>query len=165
MFVEHAATMPTAIRICGTASSTSAARERTVSIQPPKKPAVRPTISADQHGEAGGDDADEERGACAVHRADEEVAAGGVGAEPELRVRAERHAVRVGHLAVGRVLRMAGDVLGDRAAEDRDEDQDDDHDAARERGLVLAEALPEEPRGVLRATATGCSATAPPAVT
>ena len=35
--------MPTAIRICGTASSTSAKRERTESTQPPKKPAVRPT--------------------------------------------------------------------------------------------------------------------------
>ena len=40
---EQAATMPTAIRICGTASSTSAMRESSVSIQPPKKPAISPT--------------------------------------------------------------------------------------------------------------------------
>src|SRR3954467_9979113 len=43
--VEHAATTPTAIRIWGTASSTSARRESIVSTTPPKKPARRPTTS------------------------------------------------------------------------------------------------------------------------
>ena len=37
--------MPTAIRICGTASNTSAVRDRIVSTMPPKKPASRPTTS------------------------------------------------------------------------------------------------------------------------
>src|SRR5690242_19740117 len=43
--VEHAATTPTAIRIWGTASSTSATRERIVSTSPPKNPASSPTTS------------------------------------------------------------------------------------------------------------------------
>src|SRR5437763_7361636 len=43
--VEQAATTPTAIRICGTARSTSAMRERSVSTNPPKNPAISPTIS------------------------------------------------------------------------------------------------------------------------
>ena len=149
LLVEQAATIPTAIRIWGTASSTSDARERIVSVKPPKKPGGQADDQPDQHGEARGDDADEERRPCAVHRADEEVTAGGVGAEPEFRIRSLRHAELVRHLGVGRVLGMAGDLLGDRAAEDRDEDEQDDHDPARERCLVLLEPVPEEARGRL----------------
>ena len=79
----------------------------------------------DQDGDAGGDDADEQRRARAVHRAHEEVAAGPVGAEPELVVRALRDAELVHHrVGVGRRVRMARDLRGDRAAGDREEDQD-----------------------------------------
>jgi hypothetical protein len=72
----------------------------------------------DQHRDPRGDDPDEERGARAVHRADEEVAARGVCAEPELPVRPLGNAVVVGHRRrVGLVLRMPGDALRERPAE------------------------------------------------
>ena len=81
---EHAATMPTAIRICGNGEQhVGEAREDRVD-PAAEEAGGQADDEPDQHGEPRGDDADEERRARAVHRADEQIASGGVGAEPEL---------------------------------------------------------------------------------
>ena len=111
----------------------------------------------------GRDDADEERRARAVHRAHEQVAARGVGAEPELAVRPVRHAVGVGHLAVRRVLRVAGDLLR-RAARRRSRSGR----AGRSRRRPRARPCPggsaprRAARGSCGRSTTGGSASAPP---
>ena len=104
----------------------------------------QPDDEPDEEREPGGDHADEERDARAVHRAHEQIAAFRVGSEPEVAVRPERDAVVVGRVRDDLVRRMAGDRRCDRAAEDRNERQEHDHDRAGQRRLVLAQARPEK---------------------
>ena len=98
----------------------------------------------DGHGDSRGDDADEERGAGAVHRPHEEISPRTIRTEPELRVRTLGNPEVVGHRVVGLVLRVPADPLGDLAAEEGQEDQQDDHYAPGQSSLVLLEPHPEE---------------------
>ena len=74
-------------------------------------------------GDAGGDDADDQRRARAVDRAHEDVAAGLVGAEPEVACSARTGGRRVGHLALEELVRAV--VRRARAISRRGERQED----------------------------------------
>ena len=150
LVVLQAATMPIEMSSCGTASMTSAPRESVVSAQRPKKPASSADERADSDGDAGRDDSDEQRGAGAVHRADEEISTRDVGAEPERRIRPLREVrsrpslSEYGSFWACPVTRSASGP-----PKIASEDQHDDHDAPDQSGLVLLETEP-------RTAAEGC---------
>ena len=98
----------------------------------------------DEHGDPGRGHADDQRDAGPVDRPDEDVAAGLVGAEPEVRLRALRDAEDVGRLALVEVVRPVAREGGEGRREDRDQDQQPDEREPGERELVLLEAGPEE---------------------
>ena len=131
----------------GKARKTSIVRLMRVSMAPPKKPATTPRIGADDHGEQGREEGDEQGDLRAVDDAAEDVAAvdrlepveevpghAAVGADRDL-------GVGVDELLVELVRRVAEQAHDERGG-DRDDDEVDDEEAAGERDLVALEPGP-----------------------
>src|SRR6185369_10577548 len=99
---------------------------------------------AEEDGQAGADERDEERYLRAVEHAREDIATDRVDAEPVIAARPRREPEVVERRGLLNVRRRRADDLRDRGREDRAQDQHRDETQRDEGDLVPTEPSPEE---------------------